>query len=297
MHQNKRKHINSYLDDTNRSLLDQNGGIRRNIILADPPWEYTISHHEKGTTLNGLSNQHYETMSLSDLKNLKVREIAARDCILFLWTTGCQMKNSLELMNAWGFTYKTMFMVWVKTTNGQVKANRLGFYTRQSCEYVLMGSRGTVLKYKNPEYRTPVCNVFEEDSKEHSRKPVYVRELIDRMFLNVPRIELFAREQSNTEDWDYWGNEVPMRDLMTLLLKQQEENATLRQKLDMFQSASLNAITGESITLPGVNISNSIPNSMSIMTGSTITSTIPHEITFPFTTFLKHFFIISLKKE
>jgi hypothetical protein len=49
---------------------------------------------------------------------------------------------------------------------------------------------------------------FEEDSQEHSRKPVYVQELIDKMFLNVPRIELFAREQSNDVDWDYWGNEV-----------------------------------------------------------------------------------------
>ncbi len=70
---------------------------------------------------------------------------------------------------------------------------------------VLMGSRGNVLKYKNPEYTSAICNVFEEDSQEHSRKPTYVRELIDKMFLNVPCIELFAREQSNGEDWDYWG--------------------------------------------------------------------------------------------
>src|SRR5689334_2367476 len=103
---NKRKQADSCLDDTNQSLLDQNGGIQRNIIYADPPWEYTIQHHEKGTTLTGLSNQHYSTMSLKDLKELKVRDIAAKDCILFLWTTGCQMKNSIELMNAWGFTYK-----------------------------------------------------------------------------------------------------------------------------------------------------------------------------------------------
>ncbi len=204
----KKQARNDHLKKTNQSLLGQNGGIRRNIILADPPWEYTIKHHEKGATLSGLSNQHYETMSLQDLKQLKVKEIAAKDCILFLWTTGCQMKNSIELMNAWGFTYKTMFMTWVKTTRGEVKGNRLGFYTKQSCEFVLMGSRGAVLKYKNPSFTTPVCNVFVEDSREHSRKPTYVRELIDQMFLNVPRIELFAREQSNGEGWDYWGNEV-----------------------------------------------------------------------------------------
>ena len=70
-----------------------------------------------------------------------------------------------------------------------------------------MGSRGTVLEYKNPEFTNAVSNMFEEDSKEHSRKPTYVRELIDQMFHNAPKIELFARESRNL-DWDYWGNEV-----------------------------------------------------------------------------------------
>jgi N6-adenosine-specific RNA methylase IME4 len=198
----------SSVKETDQNLSEQNGGIKRNIIYADPPWEYTIKHHEKGTTMRGLANQHYSTMSLKELKQLNVQEIAAKDCILFLWTTGAQMKNSIELMNAWGFEYKTMFMTWIKTTKGEIKAERLGFYTRQSCEYVLMGSCGNVLKYKNPNYTTPICNVFEEDSQEHSRKPTYVRELIDKMFLNVPKIELFAREQTNAVDWDYWGNEV-----------------------------------------------------------------------------------------
>jgi N6-adenosine-specific RNA methylase IME4 len=208
MTEKKRKFIDDNLEQTNGSLLEDNGGIKRNIIYADPPWEYTIKSHEKGSTMSGLSNQHYSTMSLNELKQLKVHEIAANDCILFLWTTGAQMENSIELMSAWGFEYKTMFMTWIKTTKGEIKGNRLGFYTRQSCEYVLMGSRGTVLKYKNPKYTTPICNVFQEDSKEHSRKPTYVREVIDKMFLNVPKIELFAREQSNEVDWDYWGNEV-----------------------------------------------------------------------------------------
>jgi N6-adenosine-specific RNA methylase IME4 len=208
MTEKKRKSIDDKVEETNESLLEQNDGIKRNIIYADPPWEYTIKHHEKGSTMSGLANQHYSTMSIKELKQLKVQVIAAKDCILFLWTTGAQMKNSLELMNAWGFEYKTMFMTWIKTTKGEIKTDRLGFYTRQSCEYVLMGSRGNVLKYKNPKYTTSICNVFEEDSQEHSRKPTYVRELIDKMFLNVPKMEPFAREQTNVVDWDYWGNEV-----------------------------------------------------------------------------------------
>jgi N6-adenosine-specific RNA methylase IME4 len=137
----------SSVKETDQNLLEQNGGIKRNIIYADPPWEYTIKHHEKGTTMNGLATQHYSTMSLKELKQLNIQEIAAKDCILFLWTTGPQMKNSIELMNEWGFHYKTMFMTWIKTTKGEIKADRLGFYTRQTCEYVFMGSCGNVLKY------------------------------------------------------------------------------------------------------------------------------------------------------
>jgi N6-adenosine-specific RNA methylase IME4 len=142
--QKKQMQIDTMIEKWSQSLLDQNGGIRRSIIYADPPWAYTIKHHDKGTTMTGLSNQHYKTMTLKQLKQLKVKEIAAPNCILFLWTTGPQLINAGELMKAWVFQYKTMFMTWVKTTNGQVKANRLGFYTRQSCEYVLMGSRGNV---------------------------------------------------------------------------------------------------------------------------------------------------------
>jgi len=223
----------STVKETNQNLLDQNGGIKRSIIYADPPWQYTIKHHEKGTTMTGLANQHYSTMSLNELKQLNVKEIAAKDCILFLWTTGCQMKNSVEIMNEWGFSYKTMFMTWIKTTKEEVKGNRLGFYTRQACEFVLMGSKGNVLKYKNPNYNTPICNVFEEDSQEHSRKPTYVRELIDKMFFNVPKIELFAREQSPGVDWDFWGDEVDKYTKNTKKDDSTDKDSTRRRQIQL----------------------------------------------------------------
>jgi N6-adenosine-specific RNA methylase IME4 len=236
--QKKQIQIDAVIQKTNQSLLDQNGGIRRNIIYADPPWEYTIKHHDKGTTMTGLANQHYPTMTLNELKQLKVKEIAAPDCILFLWTTGPQLNNATELMKSWGFKYKTMFMTWVKTTNGQVKPNRLGFYTRQSCECVLMGCRGSTLQLKDPAFKSAICNTFQADSKEHSRKPLYVRELIDQMFLNVPKIELFAREQSNPVDWDYWGNEVNLFDVKLKEIndaKPQQRIETGKQQVELYQ--------------------------------------------------------------
>ena len=69
-----------------------------------------------------------------------------------------------------------------------------------------MGTKGKIKKLKsnNHEY---ISNTFLKDSTVHSQKPKYVSEIIDKMFLNVPKIELFARESSN-ENWNYWGNEI-----------------------------------------------------------------------------------------
>lgn len=101
-------------------------------------------------------------------------------------------------------------MVWEKTIHNKARSKiGLGFYTRQCCEYVLLGTRGSTLRYKNPEFRAPVVNIFKKDTKRHSQKPRYLRRLIDRMFCNVPKAELFARDNSHSKWWDHWGNEVP----------------------------------------------------------------------------------------
>lgn len=195
--------------ETNESLLAANKDIKRRIIVADPPWRYG----GESLKLSGVAVKHYATMSLSDLKQLKVKEISAKNSILFMWTTGPQMKSSLELMEAWGFKYKTMFMVWVKTTNGEMKRNRLGFYTKQCAEFIIMGTRGQALRFKktkepgSEESQEAFANVFNADSKKHSEKPEYPREVIESVFHNVTKIELFARVGSNI-NWDCWGNEI-----------------------------------------------------------------------------------------
>jgi N6-adenosine-specific RNA methylase IME4 len=204
----------SVIDATNKSLLRANGGVKRTIVYADPPWKYSIERHPKGEIgMNGLANHHYPTMALTDLKQIRVQDIVSDNALMFMWSTGPQMLNSIELMKSWGFSYKTVFMVWAKTHKGKINSNRLGFYTRQCCEYVLLGSRGGgVLKYKDPTYRKATANIFRKDSKRHSSKPRFVRKLIDRMFLNVPKIELFARDTPKPKKWDYWGNEVEKTD-------------------------------------------------------------------------------------
>lgn len=197
------------INQTNESLLKANKGIKRRILFADPPWKYG----SEGSSLRGLASNHYNTMSLSQLKEINVKQLAAKHCFLFMWTTSPQMEISLELMKAWGFKFKTFFGVWVKTTNGEMKKNRLGYYTKQCAEFIIMGTRGQPLRYKktskidSEERVQAYANVFFADSQKHSKKPSHPREVIDTMFHNVPKLELFARERT-TDDWDVWGNEI-----------------------------------------------------------------------------------------
>lgn len=222
--------------DTMRSLLEANKGIPRSIIFADPPWSYDGA---KGGSLMGLASTHYNTMSLNDICALDVKKIAAKNCILLMWTTGPHMPSALKVIDAWGFSYKTMYEVWVKTTNGEMKKNRLGYYTKQCAEYVLLATRGHPIRLKKTsksedERTKSFANVFFADSKRHSEKPRYPYEVADQMFHDVPRMEMFARERFN-EGWDCWGDQLekivdePTQQRITERRKMQVE---LTQRLD-----------------------------------------------------------------
>ena len=189
--------------------------------------------------MKGTANSHYPTLSLQQLKQLKIQEITADDCILLMWTTGPQLENALELMQSWGFHYNTLFMTWVKTSNnGQVgRGARLGFYTRQTVEMVLMGTRGHVHKYKKPRGEM-LYNILLEDPEEHSRKPSRVKKVIDQMFLDVPRIELFARIVNKKEDllhWDHWGNEVSLLPSASIIM----DNKVNEEEVDKIRSTQI----------------------------------------------------------
>ena len=91
------------------------------IIYADPPWRYARSK------VQGAAEKHYPTMSIEELCALPVKEIADKDCILFLWATFPQLKEALQLIKAWGFTYKSVAFVWLK----QNRKSPTWFYGRE----------------------------------------------------------------------------------------------------------------------------------------------------------------------
>lgn len=107
------------------------------IIYADPPWSY----RNKGT--RAAAEKHYSTMSIEDIKALPVADIAADNCVLFLWTTFPMLREALETIEAWGFEYKTLAFCWAKRNkSGKGWFWGLGNWTRSNPEICLLAIKG-----------------------------------------------------------------------------------------------------------------------------------------------------------
>lgn len=161
------------------------------IILADPPWEYEHSY----TDSRRVDNQ-YPTMSLEQLKEMDIESISCEDCLLFLWVVNPKVEEAIELINAWGFIYRTNF-VWIKDKIG------MGVYGRQRHELLFIARKGNI-PVPMPEDRPD--SVIEAPRTEHSKKPEQAYEYIERMYPDLPKLEMFAR--TKRAGWFAWGNEV-----------------------------------------------------------------------------------------
>ena len=141
-------------------------------------------------------------MSVKDICNLNVGEIAADDCTLFLWTTFPQIPEALQVIKAWGFQYKTVSFVWLKQNkSGNGWFFGLGFWTRGNAEICLLATKGKPHRKSNKVHQFIVSPL-----RLHSQKPNEAREKIVELMGDLPRLELFAREKA--DGWDAWGNEV-----------------------------------------------------------------------------------------
>ena len=170
------------------------------IIYADPPWQYK-TNSKKGHGRSAES--HYPTMPKSEIQRLPVPRISAKDSVLFLWVTAPCLEEGLELITAWGYTYKTVAFTWIKQCRKSEKIfTGMGYYTRANAEFCLLATKGKILKRKSHSVSSVVLSHIEE----HSKKPHEVRERIVELFGDIPRIELFARQHAS--GWDCWGNEV-----------------------------------------------------------------------------------------
>jgi len=167
-------------------------------IVADPTWDFqTWSARGRGRS----SERHYRsTLTLDQIKALPVAEVAARDCVLFLWATWPCLFAALDVIGAWGFKYKTAGYVFVKLTKKGTAFSGCGYWTRANSEPCLLATRG-----KPQRLHRDVPQVIIEPRREHSRKPDCVHERIERLVAG-PYLELFARKRRL--GWDCWGDEV-----------------------------------------------------------------------------------------
>lgn len=175
------------------------------IIYADPPWEYKESGGIKSS--RGMAIQQYKTMSLQEICQLPVPDIASETAILFMWATFPRMVEALEVIKSWGFVYKTAAFAWIKKNK---KSDSLfwgmGAYTRANAEVCLLGIRKGV-KAKQAVKRHDIHQIIVSPVEQHSKKPDEVRKRIVELCGDVPRIELFARQ--SVSGWDCWGLEAP----------------------------------------------------------------------------------------
>ena len=167
------------------------------VIYADPPWAFTV-RSEKGKGRS--AERHYGCMSLSDIKSVPVADCAAKDCALFLWTTDPMLEKAIAVINAWGFTYKTVGFNWAKTNAAGGFFVGMGFWTRANPELCLLATRGHP-KRKSASVRRLVVS----PRREHSRKPDEVVDRIEQL-CNGPYLELWAR--TRRPGWDSLGDEL-----------------------------------------------------------------------------------------
>jgi N6-adenosine-specific RNA methylase IME4 len=168
-----------------------------NIIYADPPWSY----NDKMETHSFSELNHYSTMSLQEIKDLPIKELAEKDSVLFLWVVSPMLDWGFEVIKSWGFKYKTVAFVWSKHSKNGKKIANLGRWTMGNVEMCLIATKGKPKRIKNN-----VRQLVEAERTVHSKKPAEVAKRIVDLMGDLPRIELFARETS--PGWDAWGNEV-----------------------------------------------------------------------------------------
>ncbi len=179
-------------------------------ILADPPWRFSNRTGKMAPEHRRLAR--YATMTLEDILALPVAELALPQSHLYLWVPNALILEGLEVMQRWGFTYKTN-LVWYKVRkDGGPDRRGVGFYFRNVTELVLFGTRGN-LRTLPPGRRQE--NIIVSRKREHSRKPDELYALIERCSPG-PYLELFARQVR--PGWAHWGNEVAPQGLPVSLL-------------------------------------------------------------------------------
>jgi len=175
------------------------------VIYADPPWRYSFSKSNS----RKIENQ-YPTMTVKEICELEVP--SEKNSVLYLWTTTPKLIEGLQVMKAWGFTYKSQ-AIWDKEVMGMC------YWFRGQHEILLVGTKG---KFSPPPAPLRKSSVFRFKRSKHSKKPDEIRDLIASWFPDTTKLEMFARMAP--KGWDTWGNEIETEVEIQSTEKHEEEN-------------------------------------------------------------------------
>lgn len=189
------------MNDASQDLLSRVGGRKFRTILADPPWQFQNRTGKMAPEHKRLNR--YGTMTLDDILALPVAQLADDPAHLYLWVPNALLPEGLQVMQAWGFQYKSN-IVWHKIRkDGGPDGRGVGFYFRNTTELLLFGVRGKNARTLAPGRRQ--VNIIKTMKREHSRKPDEQYELIEPCSPG-DYLELFAR--GSREGWAAWGNQA-----------------------------------------------------------------------------------------
>ena len=182
------------------SLAEMRGKFR--VVYADPPWQY----HDSGASTEGSfgkAEDHYPTMSTEAIATMPVKDHVRPNAVLFLWVTEPMRFEAKAVIDGWGFTHKAA-IVWDKDDHG------LGHYVSVRHEHLLICTRGSCTPA--PEDLTPMIDSVQtitRGRRRHSEKPEEFRQIIDRLYPNGPKLEMFGRRE--VAGWTVYGNQVAER--------------------------------------------------------------------------------------
>ena len=175
-----------------------------NVILADPPWHFNNYSADTPGMIHDRSrgaNRYYPTMITGDICNLQVP--SADNAILFLWACWPMLPDAMQVIEAWGFKYKTLAWIWIKSNPTGFGFNMgMGYYTRSNSEPCLLAVKGKMHKPKN----RGIMSLIYAPVLQHSRKPDDQYRKIEALYPNMDYLEMFARRPWT--NWTQWGNEI-----------------------------------------------------------------------------------------
>ena len=176
--------------------------MKYQITYADPPWRQSKGGKKSVRPNSSGSELDYPVISLEEIEQHlynAVLETTINSSVLFLWTIDKYLFKAEEIANNLGYKLHAR-MIWNKVTG--IPA---AFTIRFGHEYLLYMYRGKMLPVAKTE-RGKIHSVFTEQVQRHSQKPEIAYQIIERLYPDTKKLEMYAR--AKRQGWDAWGNEV-----------------------------------------------------------------------------------------